>query len=788
MEQRRLLVALILIGLTFSFTALSTNAGLAAAPAPLFETVRTGARPTATSIASPTPVPSWDATNLRVGEPPPTDTGIEPAYPGQCSSDLSGFGASPNGKSGSLQVDEKHLRIIIAERLLSCTQQILRTTPYQRYVVGMQQTIVQSRDCNPEAIMRSDDGTTSLSTQKWIDLLDLCANYVAALSAVQNSIPILSAKLPVVYVLMASGGVPVPMRPMAKGGGGGGQAASSSQGGGGASAGGAASASSPSGGGATNSNSTIDSTTAALLYTVAMGLQNDLSKTPLPSNTLVVPAALWTIEDFDTECIENPLTIDKYGNYSGTYGAILLDSSTTISPYNFWLLWARGWAKVKSSITFATCESGVISDTDQPPVATIRWHSLLEGDGQRFGVPLFPAAAYAAYAVPGWSLRGTSTSTTSSTSQTTGNISTSQSVTQASVAPGALTYAEAAGLGTFLEGISGFTVGDLSSGVTVPVAYMDLARHFTKAFTESYCDGWLPNLQTNGCMRQAADHLFIQIQNLDYDCRHSRPNWDCITPNWRAEDIRADGAGNPMLELSQGTKRKAVCMTANLPKSGELTLFIGDEKGCSDPNGQVLNGIAARDITSEPGNAYARSLYCLIESNNAGVGVRACTADNPTPGASQRWATPPQGRTYPNYSDASLRPWIQPTPNAKGINFANDRNHHDGCEVTTSINRKEATMTAFVRIKFVNPPHDVAKVRIKIAPLDSFGNPIAGEDPESVMIESPASEPTSQWLEIEPWIVMPHFVDCWPYSITYSGNRQPWIAPTPRPKSKAVHP
>jgi hypothetical protein len=803
-------MALLVAYATFSYDGgAAATPQQATTPLPLFDVAGTpGPRPTPGKAASPTPVPSWDATNLRVGKAPPTDTGVEPPYPGQCSSDLSSFGVGGGGgqtgatgsKSAS-QIDSKHLQIIVAERLLSCTQQILRSTPYQRYVVSMQQTIVQSKDCDPRRMVNTDDVLTSLSLQQWIDRLDLCANYVTALGAIPVNVPILSAKLPVVYVLFASGGVAVPPHPLAKGGppggGGGGGGGSGSGSGAGATqggapagaGGGAPSGGSGAGGGITDVNSTIDSTSALLLYAVAITLQNHLSKTPLPSNTLVVPASLWTTEDFDTQCAQNPLTVDGHGNYSGTYGAILLDGSTTTSPYNFFVFWARGWATAKFSITVATCESGIIRDIDQPPVATIRWHSLLEGDGQRYGVPVFPLAAYAAYAVPGWSLRGTSTSTMSSISQTTGNITTSQSTSQTNAAPAALGYAEAAGLGNFLQGVSGFTIGDLSSGVTVPAAYFDLARKFTRSFSETYCDGWLPNLETVGCMREAADRLFIQVKDIDHDCR-SNSQFECaFEPEWHADFIGEDAQGNPTMRFvhraAEGSEAKWICMTENTPETGKITFFIGGDLGCSDAHGKYLTPVPVAKLIDSSSLAYAQSLYCLVESRSGSIGLGGCAAPIQTKAQSsapQLWATPGPAEAQVKPIVAHRMTWLDTTPRGSPIRVAD-------CTVTTTVALDEQMMTdetmgATVHVTF-QPAHNISEVRVKIAPYDTFGNAIQGEDPESVIIEY--SSTTTAATQIQPWIVPPHFVNCWPYAVRYSDGTQPWVAPTHAPPAP-VHP
>jgi hypothetical protein len=799
-----------------------------------------------TRPVSAAPYQMMDLRDVALPTTSPSPSPTSPAAPiaeAPCSGDLSAFVAKsdpstgPPKNNGLIPLSRAELQTIILTRLAACSAQISKALSMQRYLVHLQQPSLDSAVCDPVQVERRTQ-LTSWPLYSWMDRLTLCSNYVAALMAVQIPTPILNTDLPVLYILSASGGVPVRITPAGgKGGGGGGGGAAGAP-----ATPGAGSVGSPAGGGgaagasgAATSSSAIDSTAALLLYTIAVSLHDNLSKTPLPPNTLIVPASLWTIEDFIAQCELNPLKHNDDGSYQGTYGALLLDGSTTNSPNQFGLVVSAGWSRARYSVMLATCG-------EQTPIPTIRWSQKVEGWDRRVGVPLLPFAAYLAYWAPAQALRGAATTSSTSTTITTGNISTTQSTSSTGTNNTILAAASAAGLGNFLQGISGFTIGDTSAGMTTPRAFADLSKTLSNRFGWTYCDGFLPNLKTVGCIRRAADVVLGEVAQIYHACRCS--TLPVSLSSLALPDGFDDATGMPQLRLADTPR---VCAEPYPNEPGYLRFVVAplsQREGCAgttsgaipfegvvykDPNGEpIISGCPigkASEASPNPGDALAAEylihsspasvcdifaltnahrLFCLIETaredlSATGTGCGQARIDQSAINSPSIWPSPTPPASIPELSARSRSALTEPGTGARTAPV-----HISWCAVRT-IARQDGTwradITAQVKATLFNkiPINHITAVKVQVTPLDGFGSPVDGDDPQQVTFTlswGSLGWKHREWVRLDRneaqsdshlpqvWLTAPPFVKCDPLAVEYL-REPPWkpkSAPLPKPK------
>jgi hypothetical protein len=407
-------------------------------------------------------------------------------------------------------------------------------------------------------------------------------------------------------------------------------------------------------------------------------------------------------------------------------------------------------------------------------------------------------------------------------------------------------------LGNFLEGVSGFTIGDTSAGMTTPRAYADLARTLSNRLGWSYCDGYLPYLQTVGCMRQAADYLFQQVAQI-YDqcprCYSQPPSVPAV------DDFNDDAASMPQLRFPDGLAR--VCAIADPDKPGALSFMVAPRnllQGCDAPASSQQHFLAGmyyevdkksqqrvlvtegcpslwEDPYADPAypadSSYlirytglcatdrlrnARRLFCLIETGKEAYGKTGCTS--PPIGkdmtqVSDVWSvpTPMPAAPPPPPPARAIRDLEQILPAPVYIPWCIVETHADGSDW-------KAAVTARV-IAFAT---DIRRIKMKITPLDYFGNGIDGDYPEAVLFDNlkwgEAVEPQSganlKWLklinhgaprdpktnrlrwyrlklstDLPPWLIKPQALRCQPVGVDYT-DQPPWRLTTP-PPAKASH-
>jgi hypothetical protein len=534
------------------------------------------------------------------------------------------------------------------------------------------------------------------------------------------------------------------------------------------------------------------------LYTVANHLRGDISKLPLPRNTLIVPASLWTIEDFNAQCVLNPLRQDPGdGHYEGTYGAILLDGATINSPNQFALAVSAGWSHSKYSALLATCGS-------DPPIPNVRWARLVEGWDRRVGVPLLPFAAYLAYWAPAEALKGAATASSSSTSVTTGNVTTSTSTGSTGTNNGILAAASAAGLGNFLEGVSGFTIGDTSIGMTTPRAYDDLATTLSHWLGWSYCDGYLPNLATTGCLRRGAYQLMSQAAQ-EYSPQNapviSNPQGDatsfprfvsggvervCATPQGAGVAFRV----TPPSATSGCDADAAQGVTFTRQMLGEdagAASCLPESKGAFIAANLIHDSPVASACRPEFLRA-ARSLFCLIET---GAGVTedrdrrmySCSRPFPEGGpASGPWPITTSAPTStPVEADSKQSPADPKASHPRGTPV-----YVASCGVKTSADT-HGTWNALATAQFESRTrYHIIAVEVAVTPRDRFGDNIDEDESPDVTFDditwvrgASGSDPKSKYAKAplqDIWLVPPPFVTCDPVAVAFS-DHAPWHAP-----------
>lgn len=295
--------------------------------------------------------------------------------------------------------------------------------------------------------------------------LKFCTDVIGLQHPIKQQ-PLVAAQEPTFYVLLAVGAGP-----------------------GGAPAGGApakgASASAPSGGkggsgpasGSTATGSVVDSPSYFLLFLVAQRLERDVC---LRSNisihdcdvqhpVAVVPETTWNLEDFRTQCIDDPYVPNDpnnpYGSPGGpapaghgTLGAIALNGSTVTADGTFAIFTVYGSSEANYAAQVIDCRPG-----PTPPLSTVYSANISNGN-KTTSLSFFPfalagtlwAASAAAHVA---SLPAPGPSSSPNTLNTF------------------VSYQTDVALGTFAANTSSLALGNPSSGLTF--------RHTFEAYANS---------------------------------------------------------------------------------------------------------------------------------------------------------------------------------------------------------------------------------------------------------------------------------------------------------------
>jgi hypothetical protein len=388
--------------------------------------------------------------------------------------------------------------------------------------------------------------------------------------------------------------------------------------------------------------------------------------------------------------------------------------------------------------------------------------------------------------VPAETLKGAAYMTSTTTSTTTGNITTSQTTGSTGTNAAILAAASAAGLGNFMQGVSGFTIGDTSAGMTTPRAYEDLAATLSNKFSWEYCDGYLPSLVTMGCMRQGADTLFLQLAQIYQNCFAVNSNCSFIKTDdtfvpFRIIDANDDANDNGtamprfVFENAKGMRMARVCAGANKTILGNVDFVLGGS--CDDSNshteafeGTIYNDpenpscpdaaaykvakdglpaaylMHANGLCSSDALANARALFCLLETGDAGTTDKGCSAEvfresvhDPERFASI-WSssvrtklhpsptiTSPLALTVPGSRTTLPSPVTENKPNGKVPVYV------AYCAVRTTRQRDgqdDAQLTVVLQSWT-----RLSAVQLSITPMDAFNLRIDGDDSQSSFLD-----------------------------------------------------
>lgn len=225
--------------------------------------------------------------------------------------------------------------------------------------------------------------------------LKFCEGVIGLQHPVRSEQPLVAAQEPTFYVLLAIGAGP-----------GGAPAAGAPSKGGGAPA-------APSGGkggsgpasGTTATGSTVDSPAYLLLFLVAQRLERDvcarshisIHDCDVQHPVAVVPETTWNLEDFRTQCIDDPYVPNDpnnpYGPLGGqgtaghgTLGGIALNGSTVTADGTFAIFTVYGSSEANFTAQVIDCRPGPI-----PPLSTVYSANISNGN-KTTSLSFFPFA------------------------------------------------------------------------------------------------------------------------------------------------------------------------------------------------------------------------------------------------------------------------------------------------------------------------------------------------------------------------------------------------------------
>jgi len=217
--------------------------------------------------------------------------------------------------------------------------------------------------------------------------------------------------------------------------------------------------------GSTSTGSVVDNPAYFLLFIVAQRLESDVCSRSHISfadcaaqhPVAVVPESTWNLEDFRSQCLDDPYVPNDPANpYGvgqntpaghGTIGAVVLNGSTVAVDGTFAIFTVYGSSEANFAAQVIGCNSG-----GGPALSTI-WSNNISGSNKTTAISFFPVA-----------LAGTLLAANSAAHEVAApapNPSSSPNAVNTFV-----TYQNDVALGTFAANTSGLTLGNPSSGQT----------------------------------------------------------------------------------------------------------------------------------------------------------------------------------------------------------------------------------------------------------------------------------------------------------------------------------
>ena len=308
---------------------------------------------------------------------------------------------APTPPPTQLVITDQQKRAFLIARISACKDDIDAVPRFAKSLIKAQVGNIGQADCNP----------TASDIFVLFNQLERCVATETALAAVLPPPTVaFHATRPVLYVIMnspAAGGTTPALQSSSQGsagasgggrsGGGSGQTGGGNSGGGGNQTG-AGNTPPATSGAATSSIGTggIDNPSALLLYDIAIRLSPPGHDDP----AFVIPATQWSLSNYYSQCLADPPRDDG----GGTYGALLIDASTTTNGGQFALLIVSGWSYVKYSATLLKCQRDDADATASSSVYpnNLVWHGYAEGKSYRSGVSFLPIGIWLTYQSTKW--------------------------------------------------------------------------------------------------------------------------------------------------------------------------------------------------------------------------------------------------------------------------------------------------------------------------------------------------------------------------------------------------
>jgi hypothetical protein len=302
------------------------------------------------------------------------------------------------------------------------------------------------------------------------------------------------AQEPTIYVLLGSGALGG--GPPSGGGGTPGSAPSGAK-----SAGGSAT-------GSTATGSSVDNADALLLFVLARRLEYGICERndrlpPGASRNLVqdadrachanhpvavIPESAWTVEDFRTQCVQDPYSTTPEPNEStegphGTLGGIILNGAVRTEDGTFNLFTITGGSEESFGAQVVDC-----SAKTWPPLSTV-WSDNVSNGNKTTAFSLFPVAIAGTIEAARWAAHAASLPAPGPSASP-------------NVLAAYLDYETGVAIGSFASSVSGLTIGNPSSGLTLEHASEAWANSFERDLSE-FCELKRPSI----CGGDALDML-----------------------------------------------------------------------------------------------------------------------------------------------------------------------------------------------------------------------------------------------------------------------------------------
>jgi hypothetical protein len=283
--------------------------------------------------------------------------------------------------------------------------------------------------------------------------------------------PLVAAQEPTFYVLLSIGAGPPGSAPSTAG-------KTSTQSSSTAGKGGSGPAS-----GSTATGSVVDNPAYFLLFIVAQRLQNEICSrsniNPLECDArhpvAVVPETTWDLEDFRTQCLDDPyVPNDSTNPYGiglsapaghGTLGAIVINGSTVAVDGTFAIFTVYGSSEANFTGQVVDCSSGA------GPSLSAVWSDNVSGSNKTTAISFFPLA-----------LAGTLLASNALAHEVATPAPSAKATPNPNAVSTFVTYQNDVALGTFAGNTSSLTLGNPSSGQTF--------RHSFESWTDTFVKGF----------------------------------------------------------------------------------------------------------------------------------------------------------------------------------------------------------------------------------------------------------------------------------------------------------